>query len=232
MKKIKECIVLAGGFGTRLKSVIADMPKCMASINNKPFLEYLFDYLEKENFTKVVLSLGYKSEVIVDWLSTINKNFDIEYVIEENPLGTGGAIKFASEKINTDTFFVFNGDTLFDINTDKLLQQHQLQRADISIALKKMNNFNRYGTVKMNSNHRITDFIEKQPLKEGIINGGIYILNKQIFPKNKTSFSFEKEVLECSTSTLIILGYEFDSYFIDIGIPEDYEKMNRDFKNS
>ena len=228
--KQKECIVLAGGFGTRLQTVVADVPKCMAPINRKPFLKYLLDYLVKEGFNRVILSLGYKSEIVIDWLKSCNYEMQIEYVVEKEPLGTGGAIKYAATKIYQDAFFVFNGDTYFDIDSETLLNKHIQTGADISIGLKHLYNIQRYGTVNMGVNNRIKNFIEKRPLSEGLINGGIYILNRKVLDDIKqSSFSFEKEILEKEINQLIVSGYIFNCYFIDIGVPEDYQKMNLDF---
>ena len=227
--KNKECVVLAGGLGTRLQSMVTDVPKCMALINNIPFLKYLLDYLDKQGFEKTILSLGYKSETVIEWLNDCKYNMNIDYVIEDKPLGTGGAISYAATMISESDFFVFNGDTYFDIDTDKLLSFHQEHNYDISLALKEMKDFNRYGTVDLNGN-RVVNFLEKKQLSEGLINGGIYILNKKVLEiTNQVSYSFEKEVLEKKVNELAMFGCVFDSYFIDIGVPEDYMKMNFDF---
>lgn len=229
---MKEAIVLAGGFGTRLQTVVSDKPKCMATVAGKPFLKYIFDYLEKENFSHLILSLGYKSGYILEWLSDKSFPFLVSYVIEEEPLGTGGAIKYAAGKAKTDDVFILNGDTFFDINTDHLLETHNENKADITLALKPMTNFDRYGSVELDNKNRIICFNEKQNQTEGLINGGVYFLNKKVFdsiPFNK--FSFEKDILEEKINELNIYGNIQNSYFIDIGIPSDYEKANIDFLN-
>lgn len=230
----KECIILAGGLGTRLQSIVSDVPKCMANVANHPFLSYLFDQLERFNFKHVVLALGYKHEIIQDWLTTQNRPFTISFVIEKEPLGTGGAIKYAFSKIKEDNAFVLNGDTFFDIDFNELHNFHLDKDADITLALKKMKNFDRYGSVLVNIDNRIEKFEEKKFLKEGFINGGIYIINKSLFTNNQvlSRFSFEKDILEEKTNALKIYGVPFDNYFIDIGIPSDYEKANNDFLNS
>lgn len=230
----KECIILAGGLGTRLQSVVSDVPKCMAPVAYKPFLSHIFDYLETQKFSHVVLSLGHKSEIIINWLTTQNRSFDISYVIESKALGTGGAIKFAFSKVRSQRAIVLNGDTFFNVNTNSLFDSFAKQNAEIMLALKPMTDFDRYGSVEINIKGKILKFNEKKHLQEGLINGGVYLINKDIFSKLNLPevFSFEKEVLEAKTSELNIYGLPFDSYFIDIGIPSDFEKANIDFLNN
>lgn len=229
---MKECIILAGGFGTRLQSVVKDVPKCMAEVAGKPFLYYLFEYLEMQGFSHVVLSLGYKAEVVLEWLNTQQRPFDVSYVIETEPLGTGGAIKFAFDKIIGDEAFVVNGDTFFDVNTDSLLGYNEERDADLTIALKPMTDFDRYGSVEIATNGRIRKFNEKVFRSEGLINGGVYLIKKDLFQKVNLpeKFSFEKDVMESQLDVLKIYGSTQDGYFIDIGIPSDFEKANSDFK--
>lgn len=229
----KECIILAGGLGTRLQSVVSDVPKCMAPVASAPFLSHIFDYLEEEKFQHIILSLGYKSEAIIDWLKTQDRSFDISYVIESKALGTGGAIKFAFTKAKTDKAIVLNGDTFFNLDSNILYEAHLRLNAEITLALKPMKDFDRYGSVEIDADNRILKFREKQHLQEGLINGGVYLINKNIFSNLKLPevFSFEKEILEAKTSELNIYGFPFNNYFIDIGIPSDFDKANIDFLN-
>lgn len=227
---MKEAIILAGGLGTRLKSVVNDKPKCMAVIAGCPFLKYLFKYLEKEKFTHVILALGYKSQSVLDWISAQNFSFDVSYVVEKEPLGTGGAIKLALEKTFAKDVFVLNGDTFFEVDTEKLRTLHEGMNAELTLALKPMVHFDRYGSVELDSEKRVIRFNEKKQVKEGLINGGIYLLNKEIFKDVfPQKFSFETDIMEARISTLNIFGDIQNSYFIDIGIPSDYEKANIDF---
>ncbi|MDR0823592.1 MAG: nucleotidyltransferase family protein [Prevotella sp.] len=230
---MKECIILAGGLGTRLQSVVSDVPKCMALVAGKPFLSYLFDYAAEQGFDHLILSLGYKSEVVLLWLEDKQFPFKVSYVIEDSPLGTGGAIKLAFEKVSGDSSFVFNGDTFFDVDTDLLKRFHEENEASVSLALKPMVDFDRYGSVDINSRGRITLFNEKQYCKAGLINGGVYVINQDIFSRLDLNdkFSFEKDILEAHIKNLVICGYEQNGYFIDIGIPSDFEKANIDFRN-
>ena len=228
---INQAIILAGGLGTRLQKVVSDLPKPMADINGKPFLEYLFKYLEKYNIKKVILSVGYKHEKIIEYFGNNYNEISISYAIEDEPLGTGGAIKYALKEISADNFFLINGDTFFDINLNDLANFYFTNNADICLSLKPLKNFDRYGVVIVDNNNRIKQFEEKKYQKQGLINGGVYALNKNVFDKiNKNKFSFEKDIMENFLNELKLYGFVSDTYFIDIGIPEDYEKAQNELK--
>ena len=223
------CIVLAGGLGTRLRGVINDLPKPMAMINGKPFLHYIFVCLKKQKIKKIILSVGYRASVIESYFGDNYLDIEIAYSKEAEPLGTGGGIKKAFELVN-DSAFVLNGDTFFDIDLNSLLEFHLQNEADISIALKPMKNFDRYGTVQLQEN-RIIHFVEKKFLAEGLINGGVYFFGKNIFENiEQEKFSFEQEVLEKLVSQKTLCGKIYNDYFIDIGIPEDYAKAQQQMK--
>ncbi len=228
---ITQAIILAGGLGTRLQKIVSDLPKPMADINGTPFLQYIFNYLKKYNIKKVILSVGYKHEKIIEYFGNKYNNITIEYAIESDPLGTGGAIKFAINKINQDNFFLINGDTFFDVNLKKISDFYFKNNADILLSLKPLTNFDRYGAVEIDNDYNIIKFNEKKYQKQGLINGGVYIINKKIFDKtNKTKFSFEKDIMEKYLNNIKMIGFISDTYFIDIGIPEDYKKAQTDLK--
>ncbi|AJC85826.1 D-glycero-D-manno-heptose 1-phosphate guanosyltransferase [Campylobacter sp. RM16704] len=216
-----QAIVLAGGLGTRLKSVVQDLPKPMAPINGKPFLAFVLEYLKKQGITEIVLSVSYKYELIQECFKDEFNGMKIYYNIEKELLGTGGAIKDALKFIQNQAY-VLNGDTIFDIDLKKLV----LNDSRICIALKQMQNFDRYGTVNVDSQGIVTFFEEKVFKKQGLINGGIYLLKKDIFDEFdlEKKFSFE-EFLQVNYKTLKIQTQIFDDYFIDIGIPQDYQKL-------
>jgi D,D-heptose 1,7-bisphosphate phosphatase len=223
-----EVIILAGGFGTRLQSVVKDVPKPMADISGKPFLEYLFKYLVQYNINHVVLSVGYRQEVIKKYFGSSYDNIKITYSCETEPLGTGGAIKQALKYIKDEVCFVLNGDTFFNINLNELVK-HGRKNSKIIVALKGMLNINRYGSVQIDQYGNIEHFKEKQFFKKAFINGGVYFLKKNIFESFKSNvFSFEK-YLEENFQILKAKGLCFnDKYFVDIGIPEDYKKAQKD----
>jgi D-glycero-alpha-D-manno-heptose 1-phosphate guanylyltransferase len=227
---IKEAIILAGGLGTRLQGVVVDIPKPMAMVAQKPFLSYLLDYCLSAKIEKIVLAVGYKYEVIQAFYGNQYKGIQLEYAIEHEPLGTGGAIWNAFQHITTDTALLLNGDSVFFVDVQKFYLNHIQNDADISLSLKPMRDFDRYGTVELSQN-RIVNFWEKQPTKQGIINAGVYLINKNIiqkYPQND-KFSFEKDILEKYVRQLTLIGFVDDGYFIDIGIPEDYQKAQEDF---
>ncbi|EFO9191000.1 NTP transferase domain-containing protein [Campylobacter lari] len=223
-----QAIVLAGGLGTRLKSVVQDFPKPMAPINGKPFLAFVLEYLKKQEITEVILSVSYKYELIQEYFKDEFEGIKIYYNVEKELLGTGGAIKDALEFIQNQVY-VLNGDTIFDIDLKKLA----LNDSKICIALKQMQNFDRYGTVNIDDRGIVTSFEEKVFKKQGLINGGIYLLKKDIFDKFdlEKKFSFE-EFLQSNCNALKIQTQIFDDYFIDIGIPEDYRRFNNDIFTS
>lgn len=213
-----QAIILCGGLGTRLKSVIKYIPKPMAPINDKPFLEFIFEYLKKQSVKEIILAVSYKYEVIQEYFKDEFLGIKIKYSIEKEPLGTGGAIKEALKFIKNESY-VLNGDTFFDIDLGRL----KLDESKICFALKQMNDFDRYGTVNVNEQDFVISFEEKVFKKQGLINGGIYLLDKDIFKDFalQEKFSFE-EFLQENYEKLKARAEIFDDYFIDIGVPEDY----------
>lgn len=231
---LNTAIILAGGMGTRLKTIISDLPKPMAPIMNVPFLTYQLNYLKHFGIKKVIFSVGYLSEKIIAHYNQSFENISIEYSIEKNPLGTGGGIRMAMSNLNEDLVLILNGDSFFDLNLEQFYNLHHEQKSDFSLALRYVNNSERYGNIEFNSTHQITSFIEKNQLNQsGYINAGVYILSKKLYLQNtkpNINFSIEKDFFEKQLNQLIIKGFEFKDYFIDIGIPEDYLKAQDDFK--
>ena len=225
-------IILAGGLGTRLRSAVPDLPKCMAPVNGKPFIGFVIDYFLGQGIIKFVLSLGYMHEAIMQYVNSQYPTLNVQYSIEEEPLGTGGAIKLACTKVGDSNTLVTNGDTLFKVNTNRLVAFHEMNDADCTLSLKPMTNFSRYGVGTLNKNHSIESFKEKQYYTEGLINGGLYALNMQAFLKEglPEKFSFEKDYLEKLYSQRKMFGVPQDAYFIDIGIPEDYARAQVELK--
>jgi D-glycero-alpha-D-manno-heptose 1-phosphate guanylyltransferase len=226
-----EAIILAGGLGTRLRDVVPELPKCMAPVSGHPFLYYIFSNLAKNNFTHVILSLGYKHEVVRNWILKNSWPFRISISIESEPLGTGGAIKSALTLAYENSLLILNGDTFFDINIKAFYDFHLEKKAEISLSLKLMQDFERYGNVTIDENNRILAFQEKQPCKEGQINGGIYLINRnsKLMKNSCQKFSFETDILRKYVKSSGIYGFISSGYFIDIGIPEDYAIANKDF---
>ncbi len=224
-----EVIVLAGGLGTRLRSVINDIPKPMALVKNKPFLEYVLTWLSGYNITKIVFSAGYKADIIKSYFRNDFKGIPIEYAIEIEPLGTGGGILSALSYLYDENVLVLNGDTYFPIDIDDFYIGHLTMGGNITIALKEMTNFNRYGSVDIDHNYNILQFHEKKFRKQAMINGGIYFLKRKFLQELNlpVKFSFEKSVLEKEVQNKTIKGIPFNYQFLDIGIPEDYYQADQ-----
>jgi len=230
---IKEAIILAGGLGTRLRSVVADLPKCMAPVNGKPFLSYIIEYLQNQGVEKYIFSVGYKSESIVEYINAKYSMLKVQYSTEESPLGTGGAVKLACTKASEKNILILNGDTMFSVDLKSLSSFHVQMDADCTLCLKPMKEFDRYGVVELNNDGSISSFKEKHFYKKGLINGGVYSLNAERFIKEELPevFSFEKDYLEKYLTKRKIFGVVQDEYFIDIGIPEDYNRAQKELSN-
>jgi len=230
---ISEAIILAGGFGTRLQKVVQDTPKPMALINDRPFLEYQINYLKNYGVEHVILSVGYLSEQIIEHFKDSFNGVEIEYAIENTPLGTGGGIKLAFNKLKTREAIVVNGDTIFDINIKDFYTKHKEKESNFSLALRNVPEVKRYGNVLTDDNSRILKFAEKGMFSgRGIINGGTYIINTNFFNEVPLpeKFSLETDVFERYCSSYSFFGFQFEDYFLDIGIPEDYKKAQDEFK--
>ena len=219
-----EAIILAGGLGTRLRSVVSEVPKCMAPVDGRPFLQYMLEWLSRYDVSHVVLSVGYLKEVIFSFMDSRACPFEISYAVEEEPLGTGGGIRLALTKCREDRVIVLNGDTFFDVDLDALSFT-----APVTLALKPMRNFDRYGAVDWDG-ELVTGFHEKAACAEGLINGGVYALvrSQLDFAFQPKRFSFEKDLLEPLAAAHLVAGQVQDGYFIDIGIPEDYARAQRE----
>ena len=231
-----EVVILAGGLGTRLRSVVSEVPKCMAPVVGKPFLWYLLKYLTHYDVNRVILSVGYLREIIFKWIDGVKDEFpfELDFAVEDEPLGTGGGIMLALEKVTDECVFVLNGDTFFDVDLMQLYDAHMIGEKAITLALKPMRDFYRYGRVNMEpQTGTILSFSEKQYCEEGLINGGVYVISKNapIFEGLGRKFSFETAVLEPQCSKHELLGVVQNGYFIDIGIPEDYQRASIDFKS-
>lgn len=227
-----EAIVLAGGLGTRLKEAVPNLPKSMAPVHGKPFLSYLIDHLIDQNVESFIFALGYRHEPITDFLDEQYPKLKKTYSIENEALGTGGAIRLACDKTTQSNVLALNGDTMFRVEVKSMFDFHQKYNAECTLALKPMKNFNRYGVVRTDSSGRIQSFMEKKLYTEGNINGGVYVLNVDQFKKHDFSkkFSFERDYLEKHHNDSQMFGMIQDEYFMDIGIPSDYAQFQKDVK--
>jgi len=228
-----EAIILAGGFGTRLKGLVNDVPKSMASVNGKPFLEYLLNFLSGQEVQKVIISVGYLNDSIQSHFKNHYKNIMITYAIEEEPLGTGGGMMNALKNVEGNRAVVLNGDSMFRIDLHALHQLHEANKADITLALRYIEDTSRFGSVNIDQAKQVVGFTEKKSeAGPGYINGGIYLINKDFFVSNEFpgKFSIEKDCFEKYYSRSRMFGYPSRGYFLDIGIPEDYMQAQDEFK--
>ena len=226
-----DAIILAGGLGTRLRSVVSDIPKCMAPVCGKPFLHYLLTSIEHKGIERVVLSVGYLHEVIQEWIADTKPNLEIVYSVERVPLGTGGAIRLAMSQVESEQVLIMNGDTFFDIDISAFAQFHAARKSSLSIALKPMDDFDRYGNVRIDACGHILEFQEKKYCPHGLVNGGCYLMETAgaFMDGLPDKFSFETEVLQNRVDVGEMFGFVAANYFIDIGIPSDYTRANAEF---
>lgn len=229
---LEDVVILAGGFGTRLSSVVTNVPKPMAPVYGKPFLTYLLRRLEQAGARHVILATGYLHEMIECYFGSQYRSLHISYSNEDAPLWTGGAILQASRLVQGDDFLVLNGDTLFDIDFDQLSTFHCNHHNNVTLALRTVDNTERYGAVQTDGN-LITAFFEKQSSNgSGLINGGIYAIHRAWLQQlgMPAKFSFEKDILQAMVTKQSFYGLAFNNYFIDIGIPDDYFRAQREFE--
>lgn len=229
---ITECILLAGGLGTRLRSAVPDLPKVMAPVAGKPFIHHIITFLQSQGVERFIFSLGYLHHLIEEYVRSNFPSLDVAFSIEAEPLGTGGAIQLALQQVRGEDAIIVNGDTLYRADLKKVSDYHQSTNAACTLTLKHMRNFERYGVVELDESGKVVSFKEKQFYKQGLINGGVYILNKKALLNlgMPDAFSFEKDYLEQYIHRHDIYGIRDDNYFIDIGIPGDFEKANLDLK--
>ncbi|MEJ7738581.1 MAG: nucleotidyltransferase family protein [Chitinophagaceae bacterium] len=223
---IKEAIILAGGLGTRLRQAVPDLPKAMAPVLAKPFIGYLIDYFYNQGIQSFIFSLGYKHELLEQYLTTQYGNLHIQFSVEKEPLGTGGAVKRACRLATEKTVLVLNGDTFFKIDLSRLEAFHQMCGAHCTLSLKPMTMVDRYSLIELKEDYSIDRIIQKQYFENGLINGGAYALHAIKFLQEDLpeQFSFETDYLEKYLGSRRFYGVVQDEYFIDIGIPEDFER--------
>ncbi len=226
-------VILCGGLGTRLRSVSGDQPKPMVEVAGRPFLEYILDYLIEQGIKNAVLAVSYKKEAIIEHFGNKYKNLSLSYSVESTPLGTGGAVKKSIEQLGSHSeqmVLVINGDTLVEYQLEHMLSILNKYNASLIMSLKALEDTSRYGRVNVSDN-KVTQFEEKKGGLPGLINAGVYLFNTHFrseFPQRE-SFSFESDFLEKIVPTHNVLAAVTDGYFIDIGIPEDFNKAQIDF---
>lgn len=238
--KPATAVVLAGGLGTRLRETHKDEPKVLAYSAGRPFLDYLLTYLCKQGITEIILSIGYKGAQVREYAGDgSNWSVKIEYCQENKPLGTGGALRLAIETLTRDIFFAFNGDTLFDVDLQRLWAMHQKLQVLATIALLRVSTMESHlrGCVKLANNGKILSFDEKPDSRAAdpreqtmLISGGVYLLSKEaltsITPGSKASI--ERDIFPSLAQNGLLAGIVEKGYFADIGTPESLDVFEHD----
>ncbi|MFP1785996.1 nucleotidyltransferase family protein [Lonsdalea quercina] len=218
---LTEAIILAGGLGTRLKDISGDTPKPLVPVSGKPFVYYIMDNLVHQGISHIVFAISYQSDFFIDQIGEVYKGVKISYSVEKKALGTGGAIKQALDLCNSEHVLVTNGDTYVDIDLPVFYENHISFNKSVSIALVNVVDVARYGSVKL-SGSDIVGFSEKGRSGSGLINGGMYLINKEKSSLNSGAYSFEDVFLKQKYP--LINPFICNGFFIDIGIPSDYFK--------
>jgi len=221
-----EAIILAGGLGTRLRSVVSELPKSMAPVAGQPFLAYLLHFLETQGVRRVVLAVGYRKESICEFFGSRFGGLAVDYSIEDEPLGTGGAIRQAVNFAREAQLFVLNGDTFLRLDYAQFAAAAQRHPSvPLTVALRRVPDTSRYGAVLL-SGGRIRGFTARGDAGPGLINGGCYVVHRDIFDRYPMpqKFSWEKDFLEARAEEIQPIAFECDAEFIDIGVPEALEQ--------
>ncbi len=228
-----KAIVLAGGFGTRLRPISCSRPKLLFPICNRPLLDWTLERLDKSGIQDAVLALNYMAEAFMQRYGDSTRGMRLFYSREEKPLGTGGPIKRAEELIgHEEPFLVLNGDILTDFDYSKLVKKHVEKEATATIALYRVKDPSRYGVAELTEKNRVVRFVEK-PVREeapsNLANAGIYVLDPKIldYIPSGRRVSIEREVFPKLAEEGKLYGYDFEGLWIDIGKPEDYLKANK-----
>lgn len=224
-------VILAGGMGTRLRRVVADRPKPLALVAGKPFITYLLEQLLLAGFKKAVIASGYLGGQFREHFGECYQTLKLHYSQEPMPLGTGGALRYALPHVTTSRLLVLNGDSFCDINFHAFLEFHLQKQARITLAAVKVPDVGRYGSIEMSPHGEITHFVEKGAhVGAGYINAGVYLLERSVIEvlDPNAAFSLERDVL-CTHNNGTMFSFKTNGAFIDIGIPEDYERAQQLF---
>jgi len=220
-----EAIVLAGGLGTRLRALLPELPKPLAPIAGRPFLEILLRHLASSGVARVVLSVGYKHEMIVAAIGSRFAGLAVDYAIEDQPMGTGGAIRLAAASCRAAHVAVLNGDSFLELDLRAMLAAHRAANARLTVGTAAVDDAGRYGSLIVRDGH-VVGFAEKGVSGPGIINGGVYLMPRTLLEELGLPrvFSFERDVLTARLDALRPLVFPASGLFIDIGVPEDYAR--------
>jgi D-glycero-alpha-D-manno-heptose 1-phosphate guanylyltransferase len=222
-------IILAGGLGTRLREEVPDVPKPMAPINGRPFLEYLMDYWISQGVERFILSIGYKSQIISEHFGGCYKSSAVCYAIEESPLGTGGGLLLALEQVTSNKVLLLNGDTFFAVPFLTLDQFYHDSSADCAFSLFEAQQAGRFMGIDVNAKGKILSLSANDQKIGRLANGGVYLINpekiKKLNLESGIKISLEDDVFACMMrASSHLFGVAFQNRFIDIGVPTDYRR--------
>ena len=228
------CLILVGGLGTRLRPMLADVPKPMAPVAGKPFLEYLIRWVSRAGFRRVVLCAGYGAGQIREYFGQGDAfGVQLTYSVENEPLGTWGAIRLAGQRINHPQFVVLNGDSWLQVDFCRLLDFHRQKGGVASIAVVEVGNSSRFGSIRLDASGRVMEFLEKQQGGTTLINGGVYVFSQEVLEAAAPTAdvcSLEKEIFPALIPQGVY-GMPVKGYFVDIGVPEEYKRLLHDARS-
>lgn len=219
------CIVLAGGLGTRLRSAVPYLPKCLAPISGQPFISWQLRSLANRGVGRFVLALGYGADRVVESLALPwARDLKIEYVLEPDALGTGGATRFAMSELGIDEALIANGDTFLGGSLMAMLEPLDLSGGELMrMATVQVPDRTRFGGVEVNASHRVLAFLEKGHVGPGLINAGLYRIHRHALDSaHLGAYSLESKVMPTLVSKSELTAREASGPFIDIGVPDDY----------
>lgn len=222
-------IVLCGGLGTRLGALTRDTPKPMMHVAGRPFIAHVLDALCVPAVDDILLAVGFRWQAIAQFVGDRWRGLPVQYAVEETPLGTGGAIRHAMHIAGLEQALIVNGDTLFRIDLEPFVRAALADDCDTRLALRRVSDTRRYGRVVLDDRRRITSFGEKAASGPGLINGGVYLQRfAPLAAFGAHPFSYERDYLTPYTDTRRMEGVPFDAYFIDIGVPDDLARADRE----
>jgi D-glycero-alpha-D-manno-heptose 1-phosphate guanylyltransferase len=227
------CLILVGGLGTRLRPVLTDIPKPMARVADKPFLEYLIRWVGRAGCRQIVLCAGYGARQIKEYFGQGNAfGVQLRYSVEDEPLGTWGAIRLAGGQISSPHFVVLNGDSWLQVDLCRLLEFHRQRKGVLSVAAVEVDNSSRFGSIRLDRSGRVTEFVEKRGEGAALVNGGVYAFSREVFEVTGSTKagSLEREILP-ALMPQGVYGMHVKGYFVDIGVPEAYRRLLSDARS-
>lgn len=227
-----DCVILCGGLGKRLRSVVSDTPKVMAEVNGRPFMDHVIGHVASQGIERIVLCTGYKAQMIEDYYRDHDFGITIDYSREDKPLGTGGALKNARAVIKSDPFLVLNGDSFLPADLKGLLEFHAAKKAEVTLTVTLSEQVRDFGSVSTDAKGRVTAFSEKSAdADQAPVNAGLYCMNQSVFDRmpKQAAFSLETDLFPQMTDRPFY-GFQIDGTFLDIGTPQRYASVKQQMK--